>query len=304
MSVATLGLWIIVMSYFQLYGDALPNYPVGCGPLQDLGFVVIPNISAWWPSLGSTSSIADVWVIVSYAAFLIIVIGFLPRPMLIARRFLWLLLIVFVFRTITVVATRYPRLPFKADNYMPNNLLWGALVIFVGARKTATDMMFSGHTAGWVLTASFISRYSPYVALSNLFWLFNSLGMVLLISVREHNTSDVLVAIIVSRLAFIAYHLFLDSEYPWFYKAGFAVLDGSGESTLAMPLTVKDALGQELLIQPMSWPVTTTTKGKVLRVPDCVLRRNKGGQVVLRTNQYANLSRFSLYAWMKWLDGE
>ena len=41
----------------------------------------------------------------------------------------------FMLRTITVAVTRYPRLPFSNThgNYHPANILWGAILVVVGA---------------------------------------------------------------------------------------------------------------------------------------------------------------------------
>ena len=51
----------------------------------------------------------------------------------------------------------------------------------------------------------------------------NILGTLSLITAREHYSADIVVAIIITRLVFVNYHLWLDSEYPRMWKPGMLI---------------------------------------------------------------------------------
>ncbi len=241
------------MTMAQQYSDARPDYPEGCGPLQDLGFDVIPQLNLRWLTNSDYSNIADIWIVTSYFLFFFVLVPlFLSDPVLVVTRFLWCMSYGFIVRAATVLSTRYPRLPFKSANYHPSNVLWGSILIVLGVRTTATDMMFSAHTFGWFMTASFVSRYSNYSRWSWLYWAFNLTGVILLLSVREHYTSDVVVGAVFSKLIFWVYHLALDDEYIRFTKPGVELV-APHMTRFALPATLTDALGNQTRIEPEGW---------------------------------------------------
>lgn len=205
------------MSFIQLYNDSLPDYPADCSPLQDFGFKVIPFTPELnWNDSVVGGSIADIHVIVSIFLFLVCITFLLDNKQLVLRRWLWIMSIMFFLRTLVTPDTRYPALPFDLARYRPDNWLWGAMLIVAGLHKTATDMLFSGHTSNWIIAASMLSRYSNYSVLSWWFWVWTILGIISLLAVREHYLADVVTAIIVSKLVFWVYHFFFDSHY-WQY---------------------------------------------------------------------------------------
>lgn len=324
------------MSMAQQFSDALPNYAPGCGSLEDFGFNVVPELSSliWWQqhSNGDYSNIADIWITASYVIFLFILVPFALRdPMLALTRFLWCMSYGFAFRTATVFVTRYPRLPFKGSNYHPSNVLWGAILIVLGVRTTATDMMFSAHTFGWFMTASFVSRYSYYRWWSWVYWLFNLTGVFLLISVREHYTSDVIVGAVVAKLVFWVYHLALDDEYVRFIRPGIT-LDAPHLTQLALPALVQDSLGKRVRIEPEGWhdhqryptnhphghrPASLSDRDleivDVMTVPNSTMRdaylRSTTGDghgawtPVISSGKYYTPMRARIFWLFKWLDG-
>lgn len=311
------------MAMVQLYGDSLPNYDQVCKPLRDLGFDVIPELGADWGGDTNYSNIADIWILVSYVSFVIITIFLLPRPALIATRFCWIMSLNFMLRTLTIAVTRYPRLPFVVDNYHPSNILWGALLVVIGAKTTATDMMFSGHTLGFITTASFVSRYTQYGVFSVLFWIFNVLGILSLLSVREHYTADVLVAIIVAKFVFWSYHLYLDSEYRRFSVPGLELI---GRAQFTLPATLTDSMGKRIRIEPDRWHyhatgdqfkehvihedgvyVPTLTVASTI-TQDAVVYTTPITQIkvpLIRTERFSTTgARYRVYQWLRWLDSE
>jgi PAP2 superfamily C-terminal len=210
----------LFMMFMQLYTDSIEDYPAECGELIDFGFKVFP----YWSNV---SWLADVWVIVSIVIFVVFTLAISSELAL--RRFMLILACLFFCRALIVPTTRYPGLPINANRYRPDNWLAGAILVLIGVHQTATDMLFSGHTANWILTASMMSRYSNYQWYAVVFWIFNICGIVSLIFLREHYLSDIITGVIVSKLAFWAYHLFLDSEYMRYWVPGVYLISYTGE---------------------------------------------------------------------------
>lgn len=254
-------------------------------------------------------------IVIAAGLFLVV----FRRTQLIFRRFLICYATVFLFRGLTVMATVYPRLPFKSDNFITSNPLWGAFLILAGVRTTARDMMFSGHTAGFILTASFVGRYTNSGPLRFIYWVFNLLGVVSLIAVREHYTTDVIVSIIVTRFVFVNYHLWLDSEYIRFWKPGIEIVSVK-PTRLFPPLVLQDSQGNAERID-----VAGETHLTVLHVDkieednfiiaNSVTKRlslkskpSLGGAprsvLTLNTWQFTNWVRFRWYSFWHWLDAE
>jgi membrane-associated phospholipid phosphatase len=198
------------MAMAQLYSDSLQALP-----LEDLGFKLLPEARHLvWPTTCFYATIADVWIAVTYVVFVLVLVPFLTdTPWTCKTRFTWCLTAVYMLRAITLLCTRYPRFPgVNAPYVLPAaDMPWGAILVILGVRTTQTDYMFSGHTAGWALTAMFFWHYkrSKNNVVAIVFWAFNVTGMFLLIAVREHYTADVVVALIVSVLVFNVYHLAL-----------------------------------------------------------------------------------------------
>ena len=137
---------VILQNMAQQYPDSQPEYPEECQTLSDLGFDLIPFVGVTWLSQSGTdfNSVADVWIVTSFISTVLLFLFVFPRAQLLFRRFLICYGTVFALRALTVMATVYPRLPFKSDNFVTSNPLWGAFLILAGARTTARDMMFSG----------------------------------------------------------------------------------------------------------------------------------------------------------------
>lgn len=299
---------ILIMAVAQQYGDSLPDYPAGCSPLLDLGFMVIPQIGpgGTWLTSSAFSSIADVWVIISYIVFFFYVGVFIPRPMLVTRRFFWVMFYNFFIRTLVIALTRYPRLPFKMENFETSNILWGALLVLTGVKSTSTDMMFSGHTLGWITTASFISRYTFYSSLfSVFFWVFNVLGILSLIALREHYTADIVVAIFIAKFVFWTYHLLLDSEYILFVRPGLNLVSlNPHPEPILLPAKIIDRRGKttQIEIYPTSPDSLVISSATTVRVLDRLKK-----EYIRGINMWAYIrvwAKFKVYAFFKWLDNE
>ena len=241
-ALAFLLLAIFFMAMLQLYVDSLPDYPVEAQPLQDLGFEIIPFVG------DSYRIVADIMVLVVIVSFLVLTPFFLATPQLVVRRWLILLGALYMLRGLVLVDDRYPRVPYKLEKYQPENPLLGALSVIAGVHSTATDFMFSGHTVNFVLAASFVSRYTYYGLFSFFFWTLSVVGMLALIATREHYTTDVVVAFVITKLAFWCYHLFFDSVYKRFWVSGLQLTD-TGDVHLTMPVSLVDANGVQMEVK-------------------------------------------------------
>jgi hypothetical protein len=124
---------------------------------------------------------------------------------------------IWLMRAFLLPSTRYPGLPDYTARYTPDNWFAGALLIIAGVHQTSTDLLFSGHTAHWVITACLLNRYSKYHPAAVFYWLFNIGGILALLSLHEHYLTDVLAGIYISLLVFWAYHLFFDSFYRQYW---------------------------------------------------------------------------------------
>lgn len=235
------------MALAQQYSDSLPEYPPECSPLQDLGFKILPWVQVHWDTQTWWENIADVWISASYGLFFVLLIFACRDSVLMLTRFFWCLSYAFAIRTLIVLATRYPRVPFKSTpNYHADNIIWGALLILLGVRTTSTDMMFSAHTCGWVMTAWFIWHYSKTLWVTLPYLLFNVTGIILLLCVREHYTADVLVAIFLALLIPLVYHLLLDDEMHMAFGSTLTLHHVQPNVDLLLPLKVTDARGNTL----------------------------------------------------------
>jgi hypothetical protein len=219
-AVLVLVIWLMAMS--QLRSDSLPK-PT-CGPLQDVGFDAIPSLHhLTWPTTTYWATIADVWCFVTYIVFGCLIVPFCCKtPWLAKTRFTFCLAFVFALRTLTLLCTRYPQIPGGTnDVYITPNTALGAVLVVLGVRTTQTDLLFSGHTAGWILMAHFFWHYHKpgFAPLAVLFWLSNITGIILLIGVRTHYTADVLVGGIIAGLTFTCYHLAVDPAETWLHSA-------------------------------------------------------------------------------------
>ena len=217
------------MAVLQLYPDTIPEYPEECQNLEDLGFKLIPRFSSDY------SSIADILVLIAIGVFIIMVsLKLVETPQLAIRRWLFLLAMLYMLRGLAVIDTRYPKSPFAITRYTPPNFVVGGINIMLGIHATATDFMFSGHTVNFTLALSFVARYTNYGVFSNFFSAFCVFGMLSLIAVREHYSSDVFVGFIITKLAFWAYHLFFDTKYKRFWVSGVEIID-TGPGVITRP---------------------------------------------------------------------
>ena len=301
---------ILLHNLAQQYPDSQPSYPAECQTLSDLGFDIIPFIPL--------NNLADIWIAVSLLTASLLFLFVFERSQLIFRRFFICYGTMFIFRAFTVMSTIYPRLPFQIEGFVANGgvlgSMWGSMLILMGVRTTARDMMFSGHTVGFIMSALFVSRYTRSSFFRVLYWIFNICGVLALIAVREHYSADVIVAIIITKYVFEAYHLWMDSEYIRFLKPGLELVSTKA-IRLFPPLTLQDSQGNVERVEvagETQYGLKTLTHATAeqdrLILAGTVTRKLplKSGKTVLAINtwQYTTWARFRWYCFWHWLDAE
>jgi len=112
-------------------------------------------------------------------------------------------------RSLTLVSTTYPDpQPSCAHFDAPDGAyeFW-VRTVFYNSVLTCGDLMFSGHTIIYTLTALSAQVYLTTVE-KTICWILMSLGCISLVVVRLHYSSDVIIALYVTFSVFGFYHLF------------------------------------------------------------------------------------------------
>lgn len=115
-------------------------------------------------------------------------------PMLLVMRLLQIYALILFLRALSFWVTRVPPPRSPCNPYTVGG-------IHVGG---CSDMMYSGHTSVLVLGTLFLCTYSSSTPIRVGAVLLALLGIFLILSTRHHYSSDVLVGIYISTLAFVA----------------------------------------------------------------------------------------------------
>ena len=215
-------------------GDYIPTYAPICSPLVDVGHQITPNLSGLF-----FTRFADIVVLLAIVLWILFGLLIVPRSLegkrlMVLRRFFWIVGTLYFIRGFTVWVTLIPR-PEHATPGIDTSRSWfvNFLLVFLQIDQTASDLMFSGHTALLVTIAWFFSYYIAHA--SGMAWLYTILGMYFILSTRHHYTVDILVAFTVSSLVFWVYHLLFDNDdgghSPDYLSRRGADLDGGRIST-------------------------------------------------------------------------
>lgn len=191
------------MAMAMLRNDALPN------GMYDLGHAIFPRLAIAWPTDTFFGSIADIWLVVAAITFL----AFCSQKK--RARATLIISFLYVLRTIVLLSTRYPTIigSFQQPYVAPNTFL-SAFLIMSFVRATIADLLPSGHSIVYVVSASFVARSNkPLIALC--YWLFALTGMAFLLACRIHYTADVVVGALLSALSYHAYYLAMPGKTTW-----------------------------------------------------------------------------------------
>ena len=179
---------------------------------MDLGHMITPNLSGAF-----FTRLADVIILVGLILFILFCVIIVPRDLMgrravILRRFFWIAGTLYFIRGFTVFVTLIPRVAHDTNGVVLSDgwfLAW--LKVLLQIEQTASDLMFSGHTALLVTIACFFSYYIPQASAA--VWLYTLLGMYFILATQHHYTVDLLVAFIISTLLFTLYHILYDGHW-------------------------------------------------------------------------------------------
>lgn len=157
--------------------------------LPDIGFSILPQISAMYPNM---------LFIISFIYFCF---RFIRRDNIDALiKLLWCMTILFTLRLITFTVTTVP--PATTFCYARNDnstIEWNVFNILLSKDdNTCIDYMFSGHTIYFMILLLFVLNFSQSIV-EKIFCSIHTLFSILsIISGRIHYTVDVVVAIIIT----------------------------------------------------------------------------------------------------------
>lgn len=279
-----IGRFILVIYFMflmQQWTDSIerPNNTDGTCKINDTFFMIIPNMPV---SMNSDfmATAADVWILTQLTVFFAWIFATSPDTQLWVRRWFSMWTYGYGLRALLVGLTHYYAPEFKNhEPYAPDNPFYGALLLLIQIRSSLADLMFSGHTMTWVMSARFVSYYGVSLLFKSLYIVGAIFGPLLLIAVREHYSADVVVALFVGYGIFEIYHLWYDRCYRerWLRVWQIEVIQ---PVRIVYPVTLRMADGTE-------WVIGANKAGEVELV---------GGHVTPERDAYMNFTR--------WVDGD
>ena len=154
----------------------------------------------------------------------------------------------YALRATVVGLTLYYPPEFKDHTgFVSSNPFVGALLLAVQVKSSLTDLMFSGHTTTWVLSARFVYYHSVSNVFRMLYVVGAVIGPILLVAVREHYSADVVVAVIIAWLLFEVHYLWIDRHYRDRWLPVWQV-EVQEPMRIVYPLSVTDAEGRVWVI--------------------------------------------------------
>jgi len=195
------GACLYLMSISVTYAST--RFPRDQPVLPDLGFDLFPAYSNVMVSHG---------ILFFCIAFLLVRTILHPRGITMIRRFAIVHGIACLFRSITLISTTYPDPQPSCAHFDPPDgaMEFWVRTVYYHSVLTCGDLMFSGHTIIYTLTALSAQIFMTTVE-KTICWILMTLGCLSLIVVRLHYTTDVFIAIYVTVTVYAAYHLFATS---------------------------------------------------------------------------------------------
>lgn len=183
-------------------------------PLHDRLFSIIPDWSdwrGWFPDLFLSSFIAScvlfnvLWVRRARIQF---------QGLVVLRRFLWILSVLYLFRMMTFMVTTIPN---PIHNCVPKYARVADFAAYLeligdmasGQVSACTDNIYSGHTAMAVLIVFTFWMYSGSWVLQVYALVHGLLAISAILVTRLHYTVDVLIAMFMSAFVFLIFHFLL-----------------------------------------------------------------------------------------------
>ena len=236
---------IYVMFLVQQWTDSVERPNPGMCEIKDTFFMVIPNIPRM---MNGGAHAADIWILIQLGVFFLWLFTTSPDPQLWVRRWFSMWTYGYGLRVLTVGATHFYPPDFKDQQpYVGDNVFLGALLLLVSVRSSLADLMFSGHTLTWVLSARFVYYYAVSPTFKALYVAGAILGPFLLIAVREHYSVDTIVAAIIATGIFSIYHLWYDKYFRQQWLRTWEV-EVTQPMRIVYPVTLQNGDGTEWII--------------------------------------------------------
>lgn len=212
-------------------------------PLRDVVFQILPNWSVWRGWLPDALLLPLV-----IGCFLINVLWRQEKVLkyqgwIVLRRYLVILTILYVFRTITFIVTTVPSpmddcLPMYVRTDDDKEALHKYLILFgrmaSGKVTACTDNIYSGHTTLITVSVWCYIQYSGAIALK-IYALLHGLAALLAILIcRLHYTVDVVIAMIVASFVYVTIHYLIQFAMDELYMDTSRKQDSNDPSNISV----------------------------------------------------------------------
>ncbi|CAI5448747.1 unnamed protein product [Caenorhabditis angaria] len=216
--------WKALIAFITLFVSAALNtivlsyvhekYPINQPPLPDIVF-------DHFPYYREGLAICETLMIVSFSCVLAL-IAFHRHRWIVLRRLCTIGAILYFLRSITMIVTQVPVAdpnwhcaPRLGGNGTAWQIIWRGVKMIVGVGLNVNgdntlcgDYIYSGHTIVLVVSALFMSEYSPrrWWFLHISWWILAAVGVVFLVISHGHYTIDVILSYFICTRVFWIYH--------------------------------------------------------------------------------------------------
>jgi len=188
-------------------------------PLHDRGFTIFPDLTemrSWLPDMFLTSLLG---LTLLFNVFWIHKPRMEYQGFVVARRMLWMLVILYFFRTWSFLVTTVPS-PLRGctGKYLPEDITTREMVpgyikligqMATGSVTACTDNIYSGHTSLITILVMTFIMYSGINWLKIYATLHGAVALSTILITRLHYTVDVYIALLVASFIFFNYHFLL-----------------------------------------------------------------------------------------------
>lgn len=188
-------------------------------PLHDRGFTIFPDLTemrSWLPDMFLTSLLG---LTILFNVFWIHKPRMEYQGFVVARRMLWMLVILYFFRTWSFLVTTVPS-PLRGctGKYLPEDITPREMVpgyikligqMATGSVTACTDNIYSGHTSLITILVMTSIMYSGLNWFKVYAMLHGAVALSTILITRLHYTVDVYIALLVASFIFFNYHFIL-----------------------------------------------------------------------------------------------
>ena len=183
-SMVILLILAVMLTLWLAHGQEVANIKYPRAPLFDRIHVALPEL----PKLR--------WIVHVMPLLLLVAVIATLQP-LVTVNMLTIYAVVLLLRSAAFWLTRMPPPRQQCEPYSLGGVYLGG----------CSDMMYSGHTSMIVLSALFLVTYSDNIGLSIVSVVFALMALMLLLMTRHHYSSDIVIALYICCLAFLAFRI-------------------------------------------------------------------------------------------------